>query len=126
MQAHEAIGLTFARVLRGVLRHDPNVILVGEIRDEETAEIAARAAQVGRMVLSTLHTNSAEGAVTRLVDLGVPEFVMREVLRGVLAQDLVGVWCRDCGDDGCAACAGRELDGAPVGRKLRVELKVGG
>lgn len=107
MQVHEAIGLSFARVLRGVLRHDPNVILVGEIRDEETAEIACRAAQVGRMVLSTLHTNSAEGAVTRLVDLGVPEFVVREVLRGVLAQDLVGVWCRECFDEGCTACAGR-------------------
>ncbi|MBP8267434.1 MAG: ATPase, T2SS/T4P/T4SS family [Albidovulum sp.] len=126
VQVHEAIGLTFARVLRGVLRHDPNVILVGEIRDEETAEIAARAAQVGRMVLSTLHTNSAEAAVTRLVDLGVPDFVVSEVLRGVLAQDLVGVWCRACQDEGCAACAGRSRDGAPVGRRLRVELRVGG
>ncbi|WP_347310850.1 GspE/PulE family protein [Defluviimonas sp. SAOS-178_SWC] len=125
VQVHEAIGLSFARVLRGVLRHDPNVILVGEIRDEETAEIACRAAQVGRMVLSTLHTNSAEGAVTRLVDLGVPDFVVREVLRGVLAQDLVGVWCRRCQDEGCAKCAGRGREGAPVGRRLRVELKVG-
>ena len=74
--------MTPGDIARSVLRHDPNVILVGEIRDEETAEIAARAAQVGRMVLSTLHTNSAEGAVTRLVDLGVPDFVVREVLRG--------------------------------------------
>jgi type II secretory ATPase GspE/PulE/Tfp pilus assembly ATPase PilB-like protein len=92
------------------------------------------------MVLSTLHTNSAEGAVTRLVDLGVPDFVVREVLRGVLAQDLVGVWCREClgpegpwpqcgrvsPEDGCAACAGRRREGAPVGRRLRVALKAFG
>ncbi len=62
---------------------------------------------VGRKVLSTFYTNSAEGAVTRLAGLGVPDFVVREVLRGVLAQDLVGVWCRECRDEGCAACAGR-------------------
>ena len=120
MQVHEAIGLTFARVLRGVLRHDPNVILVGEIRDEETAEIAARAAQVGRMVLSTLHTNSAEGAVMRLVDLGVPEFLVRDVVRGVLAQDLVGVSCGGCGGAGCGSCGGTGVSG----RRLEVALKV--
>ena len=83
-----------------------------------------RAAQMGRMVLSMLHTSWAEGAVTRLVDLGVPDFILREVLRGVLAQDLVAVWCRECVDDGCAACAGRGREGPPVGRRLRVELKV--
>ncbi|MGB3176752.1 MAG: ATPase, T2SS/T4P/T4SS family [Albidovulum sp.] len=108
------------------MRHDPNVILVGEIRDEETAEIACRAAQVGRKVSSARHTISAESAVTRLVDLGVPDFVVREILRGVLAQDLVGVWCRECQDEGCAACAGRGREGAPVGRRLRVELKAFG
>jgi len=81
--------------------------------------------QVTRMVLSTLHTNSAAGAVTRLVDLRVPEFVVREVLRGVLAQDLVGVWCRASGDEGCGECAGRTREGAPVGRRLRVALRVG-
>lgn len=92
------LGKTFPRVLRGILRHDPNVILIGEIRDEETAEIAVRAAQVGRLVLSTLHTNAAAGAVTRLVDLGVPAFLVRDVLRGVLRQELLvghplpGLW----------------------------------
>ncbi len=62
----------------------------------------------------------------RLVDLGVPDFVVREVLRGVLAQDLVGVWCRDCGDERCGECAGGGRESAPVGRRLRVELRVGG
>ncbi|MGB7269313.1 MAG: ATPase, T2SS/T4P/T4SS family [Albidovulum sp.] len=119
VQVQEAIGLSFARVLRSILRHDPNVILVGEIRDEETAEIACRAAQVGRMVLSTLHTNSAEGAVTRLVDLGVPEFVVGEVLRGVLAQDLVGVSCGACAGVGCGGCGGTGVSG----RRLRVEFR---
>jgi len=88
VQIHEEIGLTFARTLRSFLRQDPNVLMVGEIRDEETAEIACRAALVGRMVLSTLHTNTPEGAVTRLTDLGVPEYVVKDVLRGVLGQKL--------------------------------------
>lgn len=114
----EEIGLTFARILRGVLRHDPNVILVGEIRDSETAEIAVRAAQVGRLVLSTLHTNSAAGALNRLVDLGVPEFLVRDVLRGVLGQELVLTPCPACGGGGCLTCAGTGV-GA---RQLRAEL----
>lgn len=118
---HEAIGLTFARVLRGILRHDPNVILVGEIRDEETAEIAARAAQVGRMVLSTLHTNSARGAVTRLTDLGVAPYLVGDILRGVLAQSLNPVPCAACGGEGCRTCGG----GGTGGRRLEVELLAG-
>lgn len=88
VQVHEEIGLSFARTLRSFLRQDPNVLMVGEIRDEETAEIACRAALVGRMVLSTLHTNTPEGAVTRLTDLGVPDYVVKDVLRGVLGQRL--------------------------------------
>jgi general secretion pathway protein E len=118
VQVHEEIGLTFARVLRGVLRHDPNVILIGEIRDAETAEIAVRAAQVGRLVLSTLHTNSAAGALNRLVDLGVPEFLVRDVLRGVLGQELVLTPCPVCGGAGCKTC---ERTGVG-GRRLRAEL----
>ena len=118
VQVHDEIGLTFARVLRGVLRHDPNVILIGEIRDRETAEIAVRAAQVGRLVLSTLHTNSAASAVTRLVDLGVPEFLVRDVLRGVLGQELRLVPCASCGGAGCEVC-GRTGVGQ---RELRAEL----
>ncbi len=118
VQVQEEIGLSFARILRGVLRHDPNVILIGEIRDAETAEIAVRAAQVGRLVLSTLHTNSAAGALNRLVDLGVPEFLVRDVLRGVLGQELILTPCHSCAGAGCPACGG-----AGVGtRELRVEL----
>lgn len=121
VQVNEGIGLSFARVLRGILRHDPNVILVGEIRDQETAEIACRAAQVGRMVLSTLHTNSAAGAVTRLTDLGVPEFIVNDVLRGVLSQTLTPVTCKECGGAGCKACG----SSGATGRELRCELLVG-
>jgi len=89
VQVHEEVGMTFAKALRAFLRQDPNVIMVGEIRDEETAEIACRAAMVGRMVLSTMHTNEPEGALPRLVDLGVPEYLARGVLRGALGQQLV-------------------------------------
>lgn len=88
VQVHEEVGMTFARALRSFLRQDPNIIMVGEIRDEETAEIACRAALVGRMVLSTMHTNSPKGATTRLTDLGVPEYIVKDVLRGVLGQSL--------------------------------------
>lgn len=105
VQVQDEIGLTFARVLRSILRHDPNVIMVGEIRDPETAEIACRAAQVGRLVLSTLHTRDARGARTRLVDLGVPDYIVGDVLRGVLAQSLALTDCPDCGGAGCRACA---------------------
>lgn len=105
VQVQEEIGLTFARVLRSILRHDPNVIMVGEIRDPETAEIACRAAQVGRLVLSTLHTRDARGARTRLVDLGVPDYIVGDVLRGVLAQSLALTDCPDCGGAGCRSCA---------------------
>lgn len=90
VQVHDEIGMTFAKALRAFLRQDPNIIMIGEIRDQETAEIACRAALVGRMVLSTLHTNSPEGAVTRLTDLGVPDYIVKDVLRGVLGQKLEG------------------------------------
>jgi general secretion pathway protein E len=106
IQIHEEIGLTFPRVLRSILRHDPNIILVGEIRDIETAEIAIRAAQVGRLVLSTLHTNSARGAMNRLTDLGVPSYLIKDVLRGVLAQELSIESCPACRGKGCTACGG--------------------
>lgn len=89
VQVREATGLTFSRALRAFLRQDPDVIMVGEIRDRETAEIACRAALVGRLVLSTLHTNTPEDAQTRLVDLGVEPFIVRSVLRGVVGQRLI-------------------------------------
>lgn len=89
VQVDEHSGLTFAKALRSFLRHDPNIIMVGEIRDEETAEIACRLAMVGRMVFSTLHTRTPEGAISRLVDLGVPEFTVNDVLLAALGQSLV-------------------------------------
>lgn len=104
VQVQDDIGLSFARVLRSILRHDPNVIMIGEIRDAETAEIACRAAQVGRLVLSTLHTRDAKGAASRLVDLGVPDYLVRDVLRGVLSQTLTITECPACHGAGCRSC----------------------
>lgn len=89
VQVQPEIDMTFGSALRAVLRQDPDVVLVGEIRDAETAENAVRAALMGRLVLSTIHTNSAVGAINRLVDLGVPPFLLGATLRGVLSQRLV-------------------------------------
>ncbi len=96
IQVNEKIGLTFASGLRSVLRQDPDVLMVGEIRDPETAEIAVHAALTGHMVLSTLHTNDAPAAATRLVDLGVPSYLLSSCLVGVLAQRLVRKLCPEC------------------------------
>lgn len=96
IQTNTEIGLTFAGALRSVLRQDPDVVLVGEIRDSETAMIASQASLTGHMVLSTLHTNDAAGAIARLKDLGVPGFVINASLLGALAQRLVRRTCRQC------------------------------
>ncbi len=96
MQVHERIGLTFAEFLSAIVRQDPDVIMVGEIRNQETAQVAAQAALLGRLVLSTLHTNSAAAAVTRLRDMGLEDYLLAAVLRGVLAQRLVRRLCRFC------------------------------
>lgn len=93
---NEAINLTFARVLRAFLRQDPDRIMVGEMRDQETAQIAIQASLTGHLVLSTLHTNDAPGAVTRLVDMGTEPFLVAASLEGVLAQRLVRTICPDC------------------------------
>jgi len=90
------IGLSFASALRAFLRQDPDVIMVGEIRDKETAEIAIQASLTGHLVLSTIHTNDAAGAVTRLVDMGVEPFLVRSSVIGILAQRLVRVLCAHC------------------------------
>lgn len=90
------VGLTFAAGLRSILRQDPNVVMVGEIRDGETAEIAIRAAMTGHMVLSTLHTNSAVSTVNRLLDMGVDTFLVANALSGILAQRLVRCICGNC------------------------------
>jgi type IV pilus assembly protein PilB len=96
VQVNPEIGLTFAHALRALLRQDPDVILIGEIRDGETAQIAFRAAMTGHLVLSTLHTNDAPSAVTRLLDLGVPRYLVASQLIGVLAQRLARTICPRC------------------------------
>ncbi len=96
IQVSEKAGLTFARGLRSILRHDPDVILVGEIRDRETAQIAVQASLTGHLVFSTLHTNDAPGAVTRLIDMGVEPYLVASSLEAVLAQRLVRVLCKHC------------------------------
>lgn len=96
IQVNPKIGLTFAHGLRSVLRHDPDVILVGEIRDPETAEIAIQAALTGHLVFSTLHTNDAASAATRLVDMGIEPFLVASVVRAIVAQRLIRVICPDC------------------------------
>jgi type II secretory ATPase GspE/PulE/Tfp pilus assembly ATPase PilB-like protein len=93
---HEKIGLSFAQVLRATLRQDPDVILVGEIRDFETADVAFKAALTGHMVLSTLHTNSSVASITRLVDMGIKPYILASALEGVIAQRLVRKVCTGC------------------------------
>ncbi len=95
-QVNPKAGLTFAACLRAILRQDPDIILVGEMRDQETAELAVRAALTGHVVLSTLHTNDAVGAIPRLIDLGLQPIMLAESLRAILAQRLVRAICSDC------------------------------
>ena len=143
IQARPAIGLTFASALRSILRQDPDVIMIGEIRDLETARIAVQAALTGHLVLATLHTNTAAAAVSRLLDMGVEDYLLASTLNGVLAQRLVRCLCPECrtaqpvlpellahlGEqapenarsfqaDGCDACNGRGVRG----RSALVEL----
>ena len=96
VQVHSDIGLTFATVLRSVLRQDPDVVLVGEMRDEETVTIGLRAAITGHLVLSTLHTNDAVSTVSRLVDMGAPGYLLASALHAVVAQRLVRKVCGNC------------------------------
>ncbi|WP_214723746.1 GspE/PulE family protein [Exiguobacterium sp. s143] len=98
VQVNAKIGLTFASGLRSILRQDPNVVMVGEIRDIETAEISIRASLTGHLVLSTLHTNSAVSSITRLIDMGVEPFLVAASVSGLIAQRLVRRVCRDCGE----------------------------
>ena len=99
VQIHEKVGLTFPYVLRSILRQDPNVIMVGEIRDEETAEIALQSSLTGHLVLSTLHTNDAPAAVTRLMDIGMPPYMIASSVIGIVAQRLVRKICPDCKEE---------------------------
>ncbi|MDA0978554.1 MAG: GspE/PulE family protein, partial [Proteobacteria bacterium] len=98
IQAHNEIGYTFARALRAILRQDPDVIMIGEIRDLETAEIAIQSALSGHLVLSTLHTNDAVSAFTRLIDMGVEPFLVAAPVKGVQAQRLIRKLCTHCSE----------------------------
>ena len=114
IQVSEKAGLTFARGLRSILRHDPDVVLIGEIRDEETAQIAVQASLTGHLVFSTLHTNDAPGAITRLVDMGVEPYLVASSLEAVLAQRLVRVLCKHC----------KQPDDSPTARALKAQLGI--
>jgi general secretion pathway protein E/type IV pilus assembly protein PilB len=114
IQVSEKAGLTFARGLRSILRHDPDVILIGEIRDQETAQIAVQASLTGHLVFSTLHTNDAPGALTRLVDMGVEPYLVSSSLEAVLAQRLVRVLCRHC----------KQPDHSPTAQALKIQLGI--
>jgi general secretion pathway protein E len=104
MPVHRQAGVTFGAALRAILRQDPDVVMIGEMRDEETAEIAMQAAMTGHLVLSTLHTNDAISAIPRLLDLGVPAYLVAATLRGVLAQRLGRRVCGSCAGSGCGDC----------------------
>jgi type II secretion system protein E len=99
IQIHHKIGLTFAHTLRSILRHDPDVILIGEMRDHETAESAIQASLTGHLVFSTLHTNDAPSAFTRLIDMGIEPFLVSSTVEGVMAQRLVRTICPDCKEE---------------------------
>ena len=96
IQVKPQIGLTFANALRSIVRQDPDIIMIGEMRDEETAKIAVESALTGHLVLSTLHTNDAAGSITRLQDMGVEEYLLTSTLNAVQAQRLVRRLCRHC------------------------------
>jgi twitching motility protein PilT len=119
VQVHPQIGLNFARVLRAFLRQAPNVVLVGEIRDKETAEVAIQASLTGHIVFSTVHTNDAPSAVTRLLDMGVPPFLIATSLQGVLAQRLVRRICPECAADAPADPVERRVLDLPEGALLK-------
>nr|WP_111656620.1 type II secretion system ATPase GspE [Isoalcanivorax indicus] len=119
-QVSNKVDMTFARGLRAILRQDPDVVMIGEIRDLETAEIAVQASLTGHLVLSTLHTNTAVGAVTRLQDMGIEPFLLSSSLLGVMAQRLVRVLCSDCKTPYEASASERKLMG--LGEDQQVTL----
>ena len=125
MQVNARIDLTFARGLRAILRQDPDVIMVGEIRDHETAEVAVRSSMTGHLVLSTLHTNSAVGSVTRLIDMGVERFLLAPMLSGLIAQRLVRRLCPECRREEKATTADVELMSGALREGARVYRPVG-
>jgi general secretion pathway protein E len=123
VQVQRQVEVTFASALRAILRQDPDVIMVGEIRDPETAQMAVQAALTGHLVFSTVHTRDAAGAITRLVELGVERFLLASVLRGVLAQRLLRKICPHCGVDGFLAPPQVDALGLKVPVERREALK---
>jgi general secretion pathway protein E len=124
VQVQRQVDVTFATALRAILRQDPDIIMVGEIRDSETAHMAVQAALTGHLVFSTVHTRDAAGAVTRLVELGVEPFLLASVLRGVLAQRLVRQVCADCAVEGALTAPQVEALALKVPVERREELRV--
>jgi general secretion pathway protein E len=127
VQVQPQIDVTFASALRSILRQDPDIIMVGEIRDQETAQMAVQSALTGHLVFSTVHTRDAAGAVTRLVELGVERFLLSSVLRGVVAQRLMRRVCARCATDGFllpdqVVALGLKV---PVERRERLRVRFG-
>lgn len=120
IQVNPQADLTFANGLRAILRQDPDIIMVGEIRDLETAEIAIQAALTGHLVFATLHTNDAPGAITRLLDMGLESYLISSSVVGVIAQRLVRIFCKDCKGKGCKVC----LNTGYKGRRGIYELMI--
>jgi len=114
IQVHDELELTFEALLRRIFRQDPDIIMIGEIRDMETAELAIRAALTGHLVFATLHTNNATEAVYRLQNMGIPAYMVAAVLRMVIAQRLIRKVCTECKTAGCGSCSGTGYRGRTV------------
>jgi type IV pilus assembly protein PilB len=121
MQVNSKIGFDFANGLRSILRQDPDIIMVGEIRDGETAEISVRSALTGHLVLSTIHTNNAVGTITRMEDMGVEPFLISSTVTGIIAQRLVRKICPSCGEDHLSD----ERETRLLGLESPITIKVG-
>jgi type IV pilus assembly protein PilB len=114
IQIRERHGITFANGLRSIIRQDPDIIMVGEIRDTETAQIATNISLTGHLLLSTLHTNSALGTIPRLIDMGIDPYLVASTLSLVIAQRLIRKLCSDCKGIGCQICANSGYKGRTI------------
>ncbi len=120
VQVNAPVGLDFSAALRSILRHDPDIIFIGEIRDGETAQIAVRSSITGHLVLSTLHTNDAISAVMRLCDMGIEKYLVTSALSGVVAQRLLKRVCPECSEDHAISKEESEISGLPVGTVTKI------
>ena len=125
IQVNERVNLTFASALRSILRQDPDIIMIGEIRDQETAEIAVKASITGHLVASTIHTNSAASTVTRMTDMGVEPYLLSEALAGIIAQRLVRRLCPDCKKKREATEVEKHILGYPASKSLQLHEAIG-